>query len=187
MAQGFPSLAINCMQILFFFFCLCACVWQRGCECVCVFQKPSQREAVPLKQNWKKNAFGRPITVEWAKDQDLQLSYINPAESGCSEQFAWLSKASVFHTLARETRQRDFAEFWQDGTKSGAGGWLEPRIYFMETAHSRSWSLSVGKVSLLLAWIKKWGTLLPHKFAMTRCSATTLAGTTISLSSQGSY
>lgn len=109
MVQGFPSLAINCMQILF---CVCACVWQCVYVSVrvCLSEAKPKREAVPLKQNWKKkNAFRRPITVEWAKDQDLQLSYINPAESGWSDQFALLSNVSVFHPFTRKIRQRKFS------------------------------------------------------------------------------
>lgn len=53
MVQGFPSLAINCMQILFL--CVCLCMTVCVCECVCVSSEAKpKREAVPLKQNWKK-------------------------------------------------------------------------------------------------------------------------------------
>lgn len=53
MVQGFPSLAINCMQILFL--CVCLVMTVCVCECVCVSSEAKpKREAVPLKQNWKK-------------------------------------------------------------------------------------------------------------------------------------
>lgn len=58
----------------------------------------------------KKIAFRRPITVERAKDQDLQLSYINPAESGCRGHFALLSKlaASRSHTAPDDGNSAEF-------------------------------------------------------------------------------
>lgn len=98
-------------------------------------EREREREAVPLKQNRKKKkkiAFRRPITVEGAKDQDLQLSYINPAESGCSGQFALLSKLA--RTRLRTTQLHRVLTGRQQSQERPAGS--EHPIYFMEAAHS---------------------------------------------------
>lgn len=66
MAQGFPSLAINCMQIIFFFFlsaCLCMTAWMW--VCVCLSEAKPERGCSFKAKLKKKKKMPSGVLLQW--------------------------------------------------------------------------------------------------------------------------